>query len=148
MTKAAMCLHCGQIIGPQPRGDAWTWCADPCAHSAVRWRDARAGLLEVTSCHGESNVAVLGLHNAFVGMLASPLTDDQWRNVHDNVTHAPGYLFDKTKRSCWAVLVRPGESGDVFFMPYGAAWLERPVNGGSAPNPPEATATNASQVTP
>lgn len=126
--KAAMCLHCGQVIGPRPRWQEdreWTWCADPCAHTAVRWRDGGKGLLEVTSFHGPDSVAVLGLHNAMVGVLSARPSHGGWRNAHARVTDAPGYLFDKSKRDCWAVLVRPGESNDVFFMPYTDAWRDR-----------------------
>lgn len=132
MTKAAMCLTCGQIIGPRPRQadwSVWTWCAPPCSHTAVRWRDGHKGLLEVTSLHGEDGVAVLGLHNGMVaGLTERPADASFWRALHDRVTDAPGYLFDKPNRDCWAVLVRPGESNDVFVMPYGQAWAEREVS--------------------
>lgn len=121
--KAAMCTTCGQVIGPQPRTNegAWTWCAMPCAHSAVRWRDGAKGLLEVTSLHGPDGVVVIGLHNGFIAALADGPDDELWRRVHDLATDAPGYLFDKSKRACWAVLTRVGQSNDVFFMPYQAA---------------------------
>lgn len=128
MTKAAMCLTCGQIIGPRPRWQedrAWMWCADPCAHTAVRWRDGGKGHLEVTALHGEGDVAVIGLHNGFVACLADGLDHAGWRRAHERVTQAPGYLFDSSRRDCWAVLIRPGQSNDVFFMPYSEAWAER-----------------------
>jgi len=141
-----MCLTCGQIIGPRSRWEtdrAWTWCADPCAHSAVRWRDGDKGLLEVTAFHGEGDVAILGLHNGMVGMLSIKPEHEGWRNAHDKVTEAPGYLFDKSKRACWAVLVRPGESNDVFFMPYMDAYGERELSTGEKGSDQAAQVTGA-----
>lgn len=129
MTKAAMCTTCGQIVGPRPRDREWTWCADPCAHTAVRWRDGARGLLEVTSLHGPDGVVVIGLHNGFIAELAERdiVSPEWWRNLHDRVTaeHSDGYLFHRNNRDCWAVLVRPGQSSDVFFMPYAEAWADR-----------------------
>ena len=123
-----MCTTCGQIIGPRPRHadwSIWTWCAKPCLHTAVRWRDGHKGLLEVTSLHGPEGVVVVGLHNQFLGALAEITSDEAWRRHHERVTDAPGYLFDKSKRACWAVVTRVGQSNDVFFVPYGAAWSTR-----------------------
>lgn len=136
MTKAAMCTTCGQIVGPRSRWETdreWTWCADPCAHTAVRWRDGAKGLLEVTSLHGPQGVAVIGLHNGFIARLAADLDDAGWRNHHDRVTQAPGYLFDAERRNCWAVLTRVGQSNDVFFVSYGEAWAERSTRPGVTP---------------
>lgn len=130
-----MCTTCGQIIGPRPRHadwSIWTWCADPCSHSAVRWRDGAKGLLEVTSLHGPEGVVVIGMHNAFVGALAAKPDHEGWRRVHDRVTTAPGYLFDKSMRDCWAVLTRVGQSNDVFFVEYGEAWATRVTPPGSS----------------
>lgn len=128
MTKAAMCLSCQQIIGPRSstaESSAWTWCADPCLHTGVRWRDAATGLLEVTSLRGAGNVAVIGLHNSmFYGLMHGPHSSAYWRDMHELVTDAPGHLFDRSRRNCWAVLIRPGQSNDVFFMPYAAARVE------------------------
>jgi len=127
MTKAAMCTTCGQIVGPRPRWEsdrAWTWCAGPCAHTAVRWRDGAKGLLEVTSLHGPEGVAVIGLHNGFIAGLTRGLANSGWRGLHEDVTDAPGYLFDKGNRDCWAVLTRVGQSNDVFFISYDEARTE------------------------
>lgn len=120
-----MCTTCGQVIGPRSRDDQWQWCGDPCIHTAVRWRDSVRGLLEVTSFHGPEGVVVIGLHNGFIAALATSPSHEQWRSHHDRATDAPGYLFDKSVRNCWAVLVRPGESNDVFFIDYGEAWATR-----------------------
>lgn len=121
-----MCTICSQVIGPRSRDQEWTWCAEPCIHTAVRWRDPMRGLLEVTSLHGPDGVLVIGLHNAFILAGASQLGRKAWRELHDRVTaDAEGYLFHRDNRDCWAVVVRPGESNDVFFMPYAEAWADR-----------------------
>jgi len=122
MTKAVICVPCGQIVGPISRWEEnrdWNWCADPCHHTGVRWRDGYKGLLEVTSFHGALDLRVIGLHNGFLQSVTSiPMTHAGHRGEHERATHAPGYLFDRSKRDCWAVVVRVGESNDVFFIPY------------------------------
>lgn len=123
-----MCTACGMIVGPRPREAdwaTWTWCAEPCLHTAVRWRDGHKGLLEVTSLHGPNGVLVIGLNNRFIMAMEYNPDHEGWRRAHEEATDAPGYLFDSSKRDCWAVIVRPGQSNDVFFIPYGEAWQER-----------------------
>lgn len=127
MTKAALCTTCNQIIGPFSRSEKWNWCGEPCLHTAVRWRDPQKGHLEVTSLHGPNGVLIIGLHNAMITQAIMHSTDhEMWRDLHKFITSdSPGYLFDKSKRDCWAVIISPGESNDTFFMPYQEAWNER-----------------------
>lgn len=131
MTKAAICVHCMDIVSPH--GDwrtdrSWRWCE--CDHMAVRWRDGTQGLLEVTAVHGPDFVRVLGINNSFlIGAIESgkTFTPEEWRLFHADSTQlvAPHYLFHKDKRDCWALLVAVGESGDVTFVPHAEvlAWL-------------------------
>ena len=102
---------------------SWRWCQ--CGESAVRWRDGDAGLLEVTSAGGRQHVRVLGINNAYLGLAVNhpPAIAAGWRELH-HVTCAeiaPHYLFHADRRDCWALVVRPGESGDITFVEYAEA---------------------------
>lgn len=133
MTKAAICIHCWDIVTPHRDWEAnraWRWCS--CQHAAARWRDGSQGLLEVSALHGPDFVRVLGLNNSFLmasSELPKPMSDAWWQEFHAASTaHVPqSYLFHKDRRDCWAVLIRIGESGDVF-------WIDHTrVLGGSVP---------------
>jgi hypothetical protein len=132
LTKAAICVHCSDIVSPHRdwvTDRAWRWCE--CDHMGVRWRDGAQGLIEVTALYGPDSVRVLGFNNMFLslGVTANPASDtgtrtaEQWRALHDYTCDRvePHYLFHKDKRGCWALIVRVGESGDVTFVPYGEA---------------------------
>ncbi|HEV8653136.1 MAG TPA: hypothetical protein VG276_28020 [Actinomycetes bacterium] len=123
MTKAAICAACWDIVSPRRAWEtdrSWRWCE--CDHIGVRWRDGALGLLEVASLHGADGVRVLGLNNMFLeeGMRTRDADPQGWRAWHEATCEQvePHYLFHKDKRNCWALLVRPGESGDVFLMDY------------------------------
>jgi hypothetical protein len=126
MTKAALCVHCSDIVSPHrdwQNDRAWRWCE--CAHMAVRWRDGAQGLIEVTALHGAGMVRVLGFNNTFLAKAVQhpPAFPEMWRELHAVTCHdvPDNYLFHASKRDCWALIVRPGESGDVTFVPYGEA---------------------------
>jgi hypothetical protein len=127
MTKAALCTHCYDIIGPfrdWETNRAWRWCQ--CDHMGVRWLDGDKGLLEVTAMHGQAHVRVIGLNNAFLTWAVErPLADAEgWRALHDAScaqAAGTGYLFGADRRACWALVVRVGESGDITFVDYAAA---------------------------
>jgi hypothetical protein len=127
MTKAVLCVACNDIRSPSNKWNSttdrpWRWCA--CEHVAVRWRDGHKGTLEVVSLHGPEQIRVIGLNNHFLRIAigcGETMTDDQWRDLHARQGDAPGYLFDSGKRDCWALVVRVGQSGDVFLMDYTTA---------------------------
>jgi hypothetical protein len=124
MTKAALCVHCSDIVSPHRYWQAdrlWRWCE--CDSVGVRWRDGERGLLEVTALHGPEGVRVIGINNQFLVaavQTGSTMTADEWRVLHDASTEMvdPHYLFHKERRACWALVVRVGESGDVTFVPF------------------------------
>lgn len=132
MTKAALCVHCADIVAPHRdwRADrSWRWCE--CEHMGVRWRDGARGLLEVTALHGPEFVRVIGINNSYLQAAVSPnphtgdagRTAEQWRALHELACERvePHYLFHRDQRNCWALVVRVGESGDVTFVDYGTA---------------------------
>jgi hypothetical protein len=129
MTKAAICTACWDIVSPRRDWQterSWRWCE--CDHVGVRWRDGALGLLEVASLHGADGVRVLGLNNRFLSeaMRTRDVDAAGWRAWHEATCEQvePHYLFHKDKRNCWALVVHPGESGDVFLMDYGDAKQE------------------------
>jgi hypothetical protein len=145
VTKAALCVQCSDIVAPRRawRTDrSWRWCE--CGQAGVRWRDGNAGLIEVTARYGPENVRVIGLNNVFLAMAVNDFndagrgrTDEQWRTLHTFTAEqaGPGYLFHRSHRDCWALVVRPGESGDVTFVPYLTA-KKCPAPGSSADRAP------------
>lgn len=121
--KAAFCCNCGDIIAPFRNWRTirdWRWCQ--CGHTGLRWTNGDRGLLEVTSFDGRTGLRVIGLNNSFLaGAAVNPPQDgDQWRDLHAESVAAVSehYLFHQSRRACWAVLIRPGETGDVTFTEY------------------------------
>jgi hypothetical protein len=140
MTKAALCITCADIVSPYRDDgglivggglDGWRFCQ--CQEMGVRWRDGKRGLIEVTALHGPEAVRVIGLNNMFLGLACQPTGDgvtprtaEQWRNLHALCCEKvePHYLFHADNRACWALVVRVGESGDVFFIPRDAVGVQ------------------------
>ncbi len=131
MTKAVICTHCMDILAPYrdwQTNRGWRWCQ--CGHAASRWRDGARGLLEVTALHGPQYVRVLGLMNSFLeaAVAGRPWGEpesvhEEWRLLHDQACEdvPEHYLFNESKRQCWAVVIRPNETGDVTFVDYADA---------------------------
>lgn len=120
--KALLCLQCSDIRAPNPDKSP---VACRCGNCGVRWDDPQRGRLKVWA-RNKSLVRVIGLHNDFLmaaaddgGGPANPgpirKMDEYWKSVHEEVTNAPGYLFDKSKRACWACIIRVGETNDVWW---------------------------------
>lgn len=135
--KAALCVSCTDILAPY--GDwqinrEWRWCQ--CRRVGVRWRDGAKGLLEVTSMEGPDYVRVLGINNQVLVMACdpglSPRSHAEWRTVHEVTCREvePFYLFHEDKRNCWALLIRPGETGDVTLVDYAAVKAAVPAAAG------------------
>lgn len=134
MTKAAICVRCSDLLAPYAQTDrGWRWCA--CGATATRWRSPAAGHLDVTSTLGSAFVRVLGLANPFLTQAVHgkpygdpDVVDEEWRLLHDQVCEdIPGnYLFSERRRHCWAVVIRPGETGDVRYVEYAEVLARQP----------------------
>jgi hypothetical protein len=123
--KAAFCVNCTDIIAPYRawrKNPGWRWCV--CEHVGVRWRDGEKGLLEVASQDGPEGLRVLGFSNTFLSLGTQHSgTFEEWRQLHEWSCQEldPHYLFHASKRACWALIIRPGETSDVFLIDYDAA---------------------------
>jgi hypothetical protein len=117
--KALVCTLCLDIRALDPKG-AWTACR--CGNLEARWLDPDKGTVKVRA-KDQSRVRMLGLNNTYlIGAAKGPTHAEMvtaggqwewWRKLHDDATNAPGYVFDKTKRACWATLVKVGETNDI-----------------------------------
>ncbi len=116
--KALVCAACMDIRALEPHGE-WTTCR--CGSSSARWLDPKAGTVK---CKGSPrNVRILGLNNRYLlEAVRSPEHEDLvtaggqwewWRQLHDKAIDAPNYIFDKSKRACWATVVLVGETNDI-----------------------------------
>src|SRR5262249_44985796 len=115
MTKALSCSRCTTIRTFLSDGQITT-----CECGTVKgwWLDAPKGVarLYTESLMGRHFGRIVGFHNQFLQRahtLDKPVPDGFHRNMHDRSINAPGYLFDQTRRGCWAVVILPGESSDT-----------------------------------
>lgn len=82
---------------------------------SARWIDPQKGTVKVRA-NDRSLARIVGLNNRF--LLAAfdhphPVTNEDWREAHKEATKAPGYIFDETKRGCWACIVEVGQTNDI-----------------------------------
>lgn len=123
--KALLCAKCHDIRALDPTG-AWTTCR--CGRVSARWIDPHRGTVSVRAAEQDrAYPRILGLNNAFlVPALEGPSHAEMvkaggqweaWRRRHADATNAPGYIFDKDKRACWACIIRVGETSDVSWEP-------------------------------
>ena len=93
----------------------WTLCR--CERVAAKWLDPRAGTVVVaTKFLGDREyVKLLGLNNQLLvrAVGARGQSWEDYRDWHDLATDAAGYIFDKSRASCWAVVAMIGTTNDV-----------------------------------
>jgi hypothetical protein len=124
--KLLICTACSDIRALDPKC-AWTTCR--CGACSAKWVDPSAGTV-VVRADDRRLPRILGLNNAFLipacrGMEWAEIQDcggrdAAWRKRHKESTNAPGYLFDESRRECWACVIQVGESNDV-------SWYEEPA---------------------
>lgn len=121
--KALICGVCVDIRALEPEGK-WTICR--CGNMQARWVDPNKGTVRVVA-QDRSRAFILGMNNHFLltavrglsqeYMVAAGGQGEAWRKLHEEATEAPGYIFDKAKRACWACIVKVGETGDISWEP-------------------------------
>jgi hypothetical protein len=112
MTKALHCGMCGTVRTFR-RDSGLTNC--DCGELVGWWVDAAKGVARLYALTPEARLLgrIVGINNRFLTAASRLATDAEHRQMHDHVTIAPGYLFDKSRRNCWVVLIAPGESNDT-----------------------------------
>lgn len=113
MTKALLCMRCTTIRTFANDGRI-TMCE--CGTIAGWWEDASKGIARLYSetLMGREYGRVVGFHNGFLREATrSSKSDIFFRAAHEQAIDAPGYLFDRAKRGCWAVIITPGQSADT-----------------------------------
>lgn len=108
--KALVCGDCHDIRALDPSCE-WVECR--CGAVRARWIDPVIGTAEFTGRY--PCAFLLGLNNQMFGPATRGATTvfEEARAFHDQATDAPGYIFDKSKAACWAVILRPGQTNDV-----------------------------------
>ena len=111
--KAVICTVRGGVHIHTPGVGRWEVCQ--CGNTGARWEDPEAGKLIVAARTGREKVFGFGLNNQL--MLRAVTSGGQmwedYREWHDLATDAPGYVFDKAKAGCWAVVFRIGSTSDT-----------------------------------
>ena len=109
--KAVICTARGDVHIHTPGTARWEICQ--CGQTGARWENPGTGELIVACRSDQDKVRVLGLNNQ---MLLPAITGGSWvdfRRWHDIAADAPGYVFDKGKAGCWAVVFRIGSTSDT-----------------------------------
>lgn len=116
--KALVCGACADVraLPSIPPYEEWTTCR--CGNVSARWVDPRAGRAEFKA-KDPGNAFVMGLHNGVFGPASQGRLAmfEDFRAAHEAATDAPGYVFDKSRAACWAVIFRIGHTSDT-------AWAE------------------------
>ncbi len=98
-----------------PAAGAWAVCL--CGNTGAMWEDPQAGKLVIATRGDKSNVLALGLNNQLlVRAIQASGRGQAWqdyRDWHDIATDAPGYVFDKSRAACWAVIYKVGTTSDT-----------------------------------
>jgi hypothetical protein len=107
--KALICGLCGDIQALQIE-----WRSCKCGNVEAHWTNGQLGLAEFR-CWDYGTAFLLGLNNTVLApaLRGQLLMNEDWREAHEQATDAPGYIFDKSKKACWAVIVRMGTTADV-----------------------------------
>lgn len=110
-------LFCGRCFSFHSfKEKIWTFC--DCKQMAARWLDPNKGTVQVLA-QVISRTFIIGMNNRFLmdSVAESAMMDTQWREAHKAATDAPGYLFDESRRGCWACVVRIGQTVDIDWHP-------------------------------
>ena len=117
MTKLVICGAVGSIHFLS-LGTGWRKCE--CGNTAARWIDPDMGTVAVAA-RLPSAVRILGMNNQMLvramAMESAGWSDSEawenYRKYHDIATDARGFVFDKTKADCWAVVCKVASTGDT-----------------------------------
>jgi hypothetical protein len=112
-------MHSFNVADPDSTDHPWTYC--DCKQMAARWLNPDAGTVQVLAMVPD-HAFIIGMNNRFLTgavmtIMKHSADDSNWRGLHEEVTKAPGYVFDASHRNCWAAVLRVGETKDVSWHP-------------------------------
>ena len=111
-------LMCARCFGFHSFSTEWRFCE--CRNMAAKWIDPNAGTVHVLG-RNKNRTFIIGMNNRFLSgaILSDPAlrNDEAARELHNIATDAKGFLFDKSIRNCWAVVIRPGQTNDIYWHP-------------------------------
>lgn len=110
--KAIICAKIGTTHLFTPGHGEWNACE--CGSTKAKWEDPEAGKIVVAVRGDRTPVRGLGLSNQLLlpALLSQGQAWEDYRHWHDVATEAPGYVFDKSRAGCWAVVFRIGTTSD------------------------------------
>jgi hypothetical protein len=116
--KVLFCIRCQDI-----RAFSTEYTPCKCGNMEARWIDPNTGTVMIRA-RNRDHAKLIGLNNRMLHAMVYLALDggfdfssERWRELHDDATAAPGYLFDKSRRNCWAVIIGIGSSNDVKWDP-------------------------------
>lgn len=88
-----------------------------CGNVRGRWKDPERGIAEYAA-QVQSLAFGMGFNNDFLvpALRGATAMHEDARRLHDVATTAPGYVFDKVRAGCWAIVFRPGSTTDTSFV--------------------------------
>lgn len=116
MTKLLYCAACGTMRSLERDGSV-TSCQ--CGKMNAWWLDPeKTGTVRAYTANRVDRQfgRIIGMNNTFIYRAMQALTDIEHRGAHRLATTAPGYLFDASRRDCWACIIAPGESADTRWV--------------------------------
>lgn len=112
--KGIFCAECFDIKTLRPGNNEPVSCE--CGNTTGWWLDGSRGVARYTAKRpayawgmGFTNTVLTGVRDLYGSMPA----DEEWRDLFDKATTAPGYYFDKSKHGSWAIFFKPGRARDV-----------------------------------
>jgi hypothetical protein len=109
--KGLICYACMDFRALSPKGPVTC----ECGNLTGWWEDPSRGIAVYFAY--DRNVAYgMGVHNGYLTgahRLHGMAMDQDWRDLHEQCTDAPNYLFDQSRRGCWALIFKPGLTNDT-----------------------------------
>lgn len=93
-----------------------------CGNLRGRWVDANAGTAEYAALDRTLGFGI-GFNNQFLipALAGGTAMHSDARALHERATDAPGYVFDKARAGCWAIIFKPGATTDTAWVDW-YAW--------------------------
>lgn len=118
--KVMFCCRCGDV-----RAFETFYTACRCGNMEAMWLDPVKGTVRVRAVR-RAFARIIGMSNRMLSKAQVQAMDGHnhdfsaatWREFHKEITDdAPGFLFDKSQRDCWACIIGIGSTSDIQWDP-------------------------------